>query len=189
MWYLIETGIQIWVITMSDQELPPGVDALGGISDRLQDYNQKVQEQAFLLGYRNGFREGDMMQGLLAWVREAQADPDITQDRLDTLRDVEHYLASNGAFLDDEGEGEVTYPPGLNTYIGAFDATPMIQVAGERIHIEDFQFDWKPNPHAESVDDFEPHRETATIEFSVDLELPRDSEQRAELMQFLEGLR
>ena len=176
---------------MSDQDtnLPPMADGLNEISDRLQEYNQNIQEQAFLLGFRNGFREGELMQDLLQWVKNAQGDPTISQKRLDVLRDVEHYLVENGAFLDDPEEGEITHPPGIQWYLGAFEATPMIQVAGERIHTEDFQFDWKPNPHAESVDDFEPHRDTAEIELSFQIEIPKDSEEREALMEFLDGLR
>ena len=176
---------------MADQDtnLPPMEGGMSEISDRLQDYNQKIQEQAFLLGYRNGFREGELMQDLLQWVKNAQGDPTISQKRLDVLRDVEHYLVENGAFLDDPEEGEITHPPGMLWYLGAFDATPMIQVAGERIQIEDMQFDWKPNPHAESVDDFEPHRDTATIELEFQVDIPKDSEEREALMEFLDGLR
>lgn len=164
---------------------------MGEISERLQEYNQKVQEQAFLLGYRNGFREGDLVQGLLAWVREEQADPDISQERLDAMRDVEHYLASNGAFIQEDADQETTHPPGLLFYVGAFEAQPFVQVAGERIHIEDLDFQWDPMKpsSATAYDGFEPANESGTIELQFHLDLPEDSEERAELMQFLEGLR
>lgn len=181
----------MWVVPMSeDNSLPPMAqdDGLGEISERLQEMNQTIQEQAFLLGYRNGFREGDLVQGLLHWVREEQADPEVSQERLDALRDVEHYLASNGAFIQDDGE--ITFPPGLNVYSGAADCRPHIQVAGERIHVSDYTFQWDPNPPGTSLDEFsaEPRDELGEITITMELELPEDSDEREELKQFLEGL-
>jgi hypothetical protein len=174
---------------MADDNLPPAPGGTAEISERLQEYNQKVQEQAFLLGYRNGYREGELVQGLLEWVREAQADPDISQERLDTLRDVEHWLASNGAFLQDEQE--VTHPPGLLAYLDAQQATPFVQVAGERIHIEDLDFQWDPAPPAPEgrYDGFDPQAESGEITFTIELNLPEDSEERQKLMEFLRGIR
>lgn len=163
-------------------------DGMGEISERMQEMNQTIQEQAFLLGYRNGYREGDLVQGLLHWVREQQAEPDIHQERLDALRDVEHFLASNGAFIHDEDE--ITHPPGLNVYSGAAFCRPHIQVAGERIHVQDFTFQWDPNPPGTSLDEFQavPRDELGEITITMELELPEDSEEREELKQFLEGL-
>lgn len=174
-----------------DQGLPPMVPEdheMDGISERLQEYNQQIQEQAFLLGYRNGYREGDLVQGLLQWVRDQQAEPDISQERLDALVEVEHWLASNGAFIQDEDE--TTFPPGLTTYIGAFEAQPFVQVAGERIHIQDLDFTWDPNPPGTSLDEFqgEPRDELGGIQITMKLDLPEGSEEREELKQFLEGL-
>lgn len=173
----------------NDTNLPPGTGEMSEISERLQDYNQKIQEQAFLLGYRNGFREGDLVQGLLAWIREEQAEPDISQERLDTLRDVEHFLASNGAFI--EEDQEVTYPPGMLAYFDAQQATPFVQVAGERIAIEDLDFTWDPAPPAPEgrYDGFEPQAERGEITITATLELPKDSEEREALMEYLQGLR
>lgn len=162
---------------------------MGEISERLQEYNQKVQEQAFLLGYRNGFREGELAQSVLHWVREQAADPDISQERLDVLRDVEHFLASNGAFIQEDQE--ITHPPGLLFYVGAFEAQPFVQVAGERIHIEDLDFQWDPDTEGRSAhhEPFEPQGGTGGIELEFTMELEQGSEEREALMQFLEGLR
>ena len=164
--------------------LPPVAD--DGISERLQDYNQKIQEQAFLLGYRNGFREGSMLEDTLFLARE-QMNTAPSQAEQEAWEEVVWYLQQQGAAITEEDE--ITHPPGFDLYLGAFDATPMIQLAGQRIHIENMHFDWLPNSDAASVDDFEPHRETATIELEIQLELPKDSDERDELMQFLEGLR
>lgn len=172
---------------MTDTNLPPTSDGLAEISERLQEYNQTLQEQAFLLGYRNGYREGGMMQDLLEFVREQSRQPDIPEAERTAWKCVEEHLAANGAYIPEDAE--ITHPPGLNCYIGAADSRPHLQVAGERIHIEDFGFEWKPNEHADSVDDFEPHQEVATIELSFQMELPRDSEEREELLEYLEGLR
>lgn len=171
----------------NDTNLPPGTGEMDGISERLQEYNQKVQEQAFLLGYRNGFREAELLQGLLAWVREEQAEPDISQERLDALRDVEHFLASNGAFIQDDQE--ITHPPGLVAYLDAQQFTPFVQVAGERIHIEDLDFRWDPAPPAPEgrYEGFEPQAEQGKITIEATLELPEDSEERQKLMEYLEG--
>jgi hypothetical protein len=170
----------------TDMGLPPLTQEQQETSDRLQDLTQNIQEQAFLLGYRNGYREGELVQGLLKWARKRSMEAEGPEERA-AWQSVEHHLASNGAFLDDEGE--ITFPPGFTTYIGAADSRPYVQVAGERIHIQDFQFDWKPNPHAESVDDFEPHREEAVLSLEFEVDLPRGSEPREALMEFLEGLR
>jgi len=166
--------------------LPPVDGEMSDISERLQDYNQKIQEQAFLLGYRNGFREGSMLEDTLYLAREQMQTAPSEAER-NAWQDVVWYLQQQGAAISDEDE--ITHPPGFDLYLGALDATPMIQVAGQRVHVNGFHFDWLPNPHAQSVDDFEPHRETATIELEIHLELPKDSDQRDELMQLLDGLR
>lgn len=169
-----------------DIDLPP--EAQQAETGQLQEYTQTVQEQAFLLGYRNGFREGDHVPGLLQWVREQKADPDISQDRLDAMRDIEEELAARGAWADDDGE--ITHPPGLNLYWGAMDLRPHVQVAGERIAVEDIDFQWDPAPPAPEgkYEGFDPQAEAGEISFSVELDLPEDSESREELMQFLNRL-
>lgn len=171
-----------------DTNLPQMAD--DGVSEQLQQYNETIQEQAFLLGFRNGYREGEMLQEVLQWVRSQQADPDISQERLDTLRDVEHHLASSGAWIPEEEE-EVTHPPGLNTYIGAGHGRPHIQVAGQRLGVEDLEITWEPAPNdtADRYEGFEPQAERGEITIEATVELPEDSEERAELMQFLERLR
>jgi hypothetical protein len=166
--------------------LPPATPEQEQFDDRLQELTQNIQEQAFLLGYRNGYREGELVQGLLAWARKRSMEADSSEERTAWM-DVEHHLASNGAFIQEDDE--ITFPPGFTAYIGAADSRPYVQVAGNRIHIQDFDLTWKPNDHAESVDDFEPHREEATLELEFTVDLPRDSEQREALLQFLEGLR
>lgn len=177
---------------MSEDNLPaevgvPDDSELAQISDRLQEMNQTIQEQAFLLGYRNGYREGDLVQALLHWVRKQQADAD-NQDVLNAWRDVEHHLVSNGAYLQESEEREITFPPGLNLYLGASDCRPHIQVAGQRVNVADLHFQWEPNPQDPDADQFEPKTEHASIEIEAHLELPEDSEQREALLQFLRGL-
>jgi len=170
-----------------DSNLPEVPESMSGISERLEEFNQKVQEQAFLLGYRNGYREGDMVQGLLAWIRNQQAEPDISQDRLDALRDAEHFMASNGAFISDGDE--VTHPPGLITYLDAQRFHPFVQVAGERIEIQDLEFQWEPAPDVPEgrYPGFEPAKEKGEISVSITVNLPEDSTERNALMEYLDG--
>jgi len=171
-------------------ELPPAPqqDELSGISERLQRYNQKIQEQAFLLGYRNGFREGEMAQGLMIESRRKQLSTERESTR-QAWQEVEHWLVQNGAFLESDQDAEITHPPGLNLYLGAFEGTPMIQVAGERIAVDDFQMNWEPVPSGRPHDGFNPASESGTIQVDLRLDLPEDSEERQALMEFLEGMR
>lgn len=171
---------------MSD-ELPMADDGLGEISDRLQEYNKTVQEQAFLLGHRNGYRGGELMQDMLQMARRESSEADSPDARAAWM-DVEHHLAANGAFLKDSGEAEITHPPGMNTYIGAVDGRPHIQVAGERIHIEDFDFQWEPSPDNHDWIHVEPQGERGQITITAELNLPEDSEERDALMEFIQGL-
>lgn len=171
-------------------ELPPAPqqEELSGISERLQRYNQKIQEQAFLLGYRNGFREGEMARGLVRVAQEKQREAERESTR-QAWQAVEHWLVQNGAFLESDQGAEITYPPGLNLYLGAFEGTPMIQVAGERIAVDDFQMNWEPAPSGRPHDGFNPAAESGKIRVDLRLNLPEDSEERQALMEFLEGVR
>jgi len=127
-----------------------------------------------------------MLDSVLHLAKE-QASTAPTEAEREGWQEVVWYLQQEGAFLDDEGE--ITHPPGFDLYLGSWEATPMIQVAGQRVNVDAFDFDWLPNPHAASVDDFEPHRDQATIELELHVELPKDSDQREALMEFLDGLR